>query len=103
MPTYAVIRERGTGWDPARPVREQDAWDEHAAFMDGLVEDGFIVVGGPLDDVHRVLLIVEAADPAEVGSRFDADPWTPIRILRVASIERWDVLLGSLPSSVRPR
>ena len=30
-------------------MREQDGWDEHARFMNGLVDDGFIVLGGPLE------------------------------------------------------
>ena len=32
----------GTG----RDMREQDGWDEHAKFMDGLVDEGFILLGG---------------------------------------------------------
>jgi hypothetical protein len=47
---YAVTRERGPNWDPARPMREQDGWDDHAAFMDALAEEGFVVLGGPLGE-----------------------------------------------------
>jgi hypothetical protein len=31
-------------------MREQDAWDEHAAFMEALVDDGFVVLGGPIGE-----------------------------------------------------
>jgi len=38
---FAVTLETGPNWDYSRARRDQDAWDEHAAFMDGLVDDGF--------------------------------------------------------------
>jgi len=40
MATFALTLVHGPGWDPGRPIREQPGWDEHAAFMDGLVSDG---------------------------------------------------------------
>jgi hypothetical protein len=43
---FAVARRRGHAWDHARGMREQDAWPEHAEFMDALAEDGFVVLGG---------------------------------------------------------
>jgi hypothetical protein len=48
MGNFAVRLVHGPNWDPRRPIRGQDRWDEHAAFMDGLVDDGFIILGGPV-------------------------------------------------------
>ena len=48
MANFAVRLVHGSGWDPLRQIRDQDGWSEHAAFMDGLVEDGFIILGGPI-------------------------------------------------------
>lgn len=101
MPIYVMIRERADGWDWSRPMRRQEAWEEHAAFMDALVDEGFIVAGGPLggeDDAPRVMHVIEAPDAATVESRMAADPWTPMKLLRTASIEPWTVLLGGLES-----
>src|SRR5450759_29684 len=50
MTYFAVIRERDSGWDDSRPMHEQENWDEHASFMNALVDDGFVVLGGPLGD-----------------------------------------------------
>jgi hypothetical protein len=61
MANFAVTLAHGPGWDPTRPIRAQDGWDEHAAFMDGLVADGFLIVGGPLGDGARTLHLVQAA------------------------------------------
>ena len=47
MANFAVRLVHGPEWDAGRPIRGQDGWDEHAAFMDGLVDDGFIILGRP--------------------------------------------------------
>jgi hypothetical protein len=91
-----VIREAGPAWDRSTPLREQEGWAAHAVFMDGLAEEGFITVGGPLGDGERTLLVVRAADEAEVKRRLAEDPW-PEEMLRLALVEPWTVLLGSAP------
>jgi uncharacterized protein len=96
---FAMIRKGGPAWDPARPLREQDAWAEHAAFMDELAEEGFVVLAGPLGagaPEHRVLLIFDADSESAIDARLDADPWTPMGVLETVSVERWSVLLGDL-------
>jgi hypothetical protein len=90
---FAVIRERGAAWDASRGMREQERWQEHAEFMDGLAADGFVVLGGPLGDGARTLLIVEAESKRTIHDRLAADPWTPMDLLRLESVERWEVLL----------
>ena len=91
---YAVTETQGPGWDPSRARREQDKWDEHASFMDGLVEDGFVVLGGPVGTGEDVLLILRAGSEREIEARLAADPWLPMEVLRVAKIEPWEILLG---------
>ena len=93
MTYFALTLVSGPGWDASRARREQDAWDEHAAFMDRLVDDGFVVLGGPIGDGERVLLVVEAADEHEVEARLAEDPWAPMGILRIGSIEPWTIWL----------
>jgi uncharacterized protein YciI len=91
---YAVTRERGERWDAAVEMREQAGWVEHAAFMEALTDDGFVVLGGPLGDGAKILLIVDAESEQEIAARLADDPWTPIRLLRLASVERWEILLA---------
>jgi hypothetical protein len=45
---FAVTRTRGSRWNYARTLEEQEAWESHAAFMNDLVDDGFVLLGGPL-------------------------------------------------------
>jgi uncharacterized protein YciI len=92
---FAVTEIAGPNWDASRARREQTGWDEHAAFMDALVGDGFVVLGGPIGDGERVLLVVEAEDEAAVRARFAPDPWLPAGVLEIASIEPWTIWLDA--------
>ena len=81
---FAVIRTRGATWQSGEALERQVDWAGHAAFMNGLVKDGFVVLGGPLegtDDVH---------------ARFATDPWASNGLLRVGRIAPWTLRLGSL-------
>ena len=49
MGRYVVRVRRGGPWDGSRDMREQVGWDEHARFMDGLLDVGFLVMAGPLE------------------------------------------------------
>jgi uncharacterized protein YciI len=73
-------------------MREQDGWGAHADFMDALAADGFILVGGPLSDGVHTLHLVEAPDEDAIARRLADDPWSGTH-LRIARIERWEVVL----------
>jgi uncharacterized protein YciI len=93
MPMFLVLLSRsGPEWDPSRPMEEQSAWPEHAAFMDGLVDDGLIVLGGPLPDEYRVAHAVEAESEEAIRATLARDPWSGTH-LRVESIEPWTIRL----------
>jgi hypothetical protein len=91
---FLVKRTHGPSWDPSRPRREQDGWDAHAEFMDRLVEDGFVVLGGPVGegDGDYALQVVEAGSEAEVRARLADDPWGE-DMLVTESIEPWAIWL----------
>jgi hypothetical protein len=92
--TYlAVTRERGPAWERAKPMERQQGWAAHAAFMSGLADEGFVVLGGPLGKGETILLIVEAEDTEVVHARLAADPWSP-ELLQIKSIEPWQIRLG---------
>jgi hypothetical protein len=93
MGVFVVEHRKGPGYDAGRDRREQEGWDEHAAFMDALVDDGFVVLGGPLGDGETTLLVVEALDEAEIRSRLAEDPWEPMRILSLERITPWTIWL----------
>jgi uncharacterized protein YciI len=95
MPMFHVMLHRsGPRWRPGLPLEQQSDWPVHAAFMDGLVEAGFIVLGGPLSDEHRVVHAVEAESEDDVRATLARDPWSETH-LRIASIEPWTIRLDS--------
>jgi uncharacterized protein YciI len=93
VPVFALTYGPGPGWDPTRARREQPGWDEHAAFMDRLVDEGFVVLGGPIGTGERVLLVVEATGEQEVEARLAADPWSPLGVLALERMEPWTIWL----------
>jgi len=92
MGFFVVLRRLGPQWDPAKPLEEQSGWDEHAAFMDRLVDDGFVVLGGPLADEIRVVLAIEAPDEEAVRAALAADPWSGSHLV-VDSVDAWTIRL----------
>ena len=96
MGLYVLRLRRGGPWDWSLDMREQVGWDEHARFMDGLVDDGFLLLGGPLDGGRDTLHIVEAESEAAIRDRMAEDPWAANGMLTPVSIEGWTVLLDGL-------
>jgi len=88
-----VTEARGAAWDPALEREAQQGWDEHASFMDALALGGFVVVGGPVGDGLLVYLAMEAPDEPAVRKRLAGDPWMEAEILRVESIQPWEIRL----------
>jgi uncharacterized protein YciI len=90
---FAVRLERGGPWDWSCALREQDGFDEHARYMDSLVEDGFIVLGGPLDGEREILHAISAPSEQAVRERLAQDNWSENGMLTIRSIEPWTILL----------
>ena len=87
-----LLRRSGPSWRPGRPVEEQSGWPEHAAFMDELVDAGFIVLGGPLADEVRVAHAIEAASEDEIRATLARDPWSETH-LRIDTVDPWTIRL----------
>jgi len=87
-----VVTRSGPEYQHGRPLEEQDGWTEHAAFMDGLVDAGFVVLGGPLGDERRVVHAVEAESEEVIRATLAHDPWRDTH-LEIESVEPWTIRL----------
>ena len=87
-----LLRRSGPAWDPSKPMEEQSDWPAHASFMDGLVDSGFLVLGGPLADEERVAHAVEATSEDEIRATLARDPWSETH-LHIQAIEPWTIRL----------
>jgi uncharacterized protein len=91
--TFIAISSAGPNRDQSKGTRDQPFWDEHAAFIDQLVAEGFIMMGGPLIDEGGSLLIVSAKDENEVREKLTNDPWFAKGILKLESVTRWQIFI----------
>ena len=95
---FLVSERHGGPWDWSKDLRDQELFDEHAEFMDRLVDEGFIVLGGPLDE-RDVLLVVASESDAAVPARFAPDPWINNGMLTITGIRPWTILLEGRASA----
>ena len=86
------LHRSGPQWDASLPIEQQSGWAAHATFMDALVDDGFIVLGGPLGDEFRIIHAIEADSAEAVAATLARDPWSETH-LQLASITRWTIRL----------
>ena len=89
---HVVLTRSGSQWLRGRPLEEQSGWPAHASFMDRLVDEGFLVLGGPLADEHRVVHAVEAESEESVRATLARDPWSGTHLV-VDAIEPWTIRL----------
>jgi len=92
---FAVIRTRGPAWQDSRPWRAR--LTGYPCVVHELArEEGFVILGGPLDGTPDVLLVIRARTPDEVRSRLAEDPWASKDLLRITRVAPWTLRLGSL-------
>ena len=95
MNFFVVTNKHGPAWVGSRQMTEQEGWAEHAVFMNRLTDEGFVVLGGPLGDGSRAMLVVKADSENIIKTRLAADPWIPLGLLQIDTIEPWGILLGN--------
>ena len=91
---FFILRTRGANWNRDLELEQQEGWAEHAEFMNGLAQEGFIVLGGPLEGTPNVLLLAMAENEDEVRRRLAADIWAQRDMLRVERVAPWNLKLG---------
>jgi uncharacterized protein YciI len=67
--------------------------------MEALVDDGFIVLGGPLGGDREILHAISAQSEEAVRERLAADNWARNGMLTIKSIEPWTILLDGRDSA----
>jgi uncharacterized protein YciI len=98
MSYFAVTRVAGSGWSDGG-ITEQPGLSDHAAFMNTLADEGFVLFAGPLAGTEhgrlRALSIIDAEGEAEIQHRLADDPWTRSQKLEITSIESWNIFVGA--------
>jgi hypothetical protein len=87
------LRQAGPEFDPDKPLDQQSGWEEHAAYMDTLVEEGHIILGGTLPNGGTAHAF-EASSEEEVRSIWARDPWHGTHLI-LESVEPWTIRLAT--------
>jgi uncharacterized protein YciI len=99
MSYFAVIREAGPAWTDGRGITEQPGVSDHAAFMNTLADERFVLFAGPLAGSEhgriRALLMINTDSEAEIHRRLADDPWVPTEQLVTTSVEPWNLFVGA--------
>jgi hypothetical protein len=78
--------------------------NDHAAFMNGLAEEGLVLAAGPLAGSEsgriRVLLIADADDETAITQRLADDPWEQADRIATTSVEPWTLFVGALAAAI---
>jgi uncharacterized protein YciI len=96
---FAVTREAGPSWTDGKGAFDQPGVNDHAAFMNELAAEGFLLFAGPLagteQDRIRVLLIADADSETVIRRRLADDAWERTQRLVTTTIEPWNLLVGA--------
>jgi uncharacterized protein len=93
-----VVRFRaGPTWISG-PSREQQGWNEHAAYVDDLVDRGIFVLGGPLTDNSGAVVVLENVNVEDARRLVDADPFVHNGVFVLESVDEWTVYVDQLSS-----
>jgi hypothetical protein len=103
MAFFVVLRRSGPKWNAELPLEQQSEWPAHASFMDGLVDAGFVILGGPLSDGplsdgQRVVLAIKADSERTVRETLARDPWSETHLV-IESVDAWTIRLDGRASS----
>jgi hypothetical protein len=84
----------GETWDGGAPQSQPD-WDAHEAFVDALVEDGTIVMGGPFSDHTGAMLLMDGLSAAEARRIVQLDPFVKNGVFVVDDVRDWTLYVGA--------
>ncbi len=80
-------------------VREQPDWDAHAEFVDGLIERGTMVMGGPFADNSGSQSLLEGVDADEARRILEEDPFMKNGVFELDEIREWTIFVDELTPS----
>jgi uncharacterized protein YciI len=77
-------------------VDEQPGWEEHAQFIDDLIERGIFVMGGPLADGSGSQSLLENVTEQEARELVLGDPFVANGVFELAEVRAWNVFVDEL-------
>jgi uncharacterized protein YciI len=95
-----LVRWRaGPAWTSGS-VDEQPGWDEHAAYIDDLIERGIFVMGGPLADQKGSQSLLENVTEQEARELVLRDPFVENGVFELEEVRAWNIFVDELKPKV---
>ena len=94
-----MVRFRaGPTWTSGPPEAQPD-WDDHAMFVDALVERGTMVMGGPFADFSGTMVVLEGVDAEGARDAVAGDPFLANGVFVLEEVREWTVYVDELTPS----
>ena len=90
-----VVFRAGPTWESG-PPEDQPDWEAHADWVDGLIENGTFVMGGPFSDYSGSVNLLEGLTAHGAKELIATDPFVLNRVFVVDSIRDWTVYVDEL-------
>ena len=91
-----IVRWRaGPTWESG-PPEDQPGWDDHATFIDDLIERGIFVMGGPFADYSGSFTILENVDEEQARELVVEDPFVANGVFVLDDVREWLVYVDEL-------
>jgi uncharacterized protein YciI len=84
----------GPAWTSGRP-EDQPGWDEHAEFIDELIERGVFVMGGPWTNRLGSMSLWEGMDADGVRDVMQQDPFVRNGVFVIEDVADWTVYVDT--------
>lgn len=78
------------------PPQAQPGWDAHEAFIDELVAQGTVVMGGPYSDYGGSMVLLEGIDVEAARRLVDRDPFVRNGVFVLEDVREWTVYVDTL-------
>ena len=85
----------GPTWT-AGAVDEQAGWDEHAAYIDDLIDRGIFLMGGPLADQSGSLSLLQNVTEQEARELIAEDPFVVNGVFELEDVRTWNIFVDEL-------
>ncbi len=92
---YVIFYSEGPNWRHGVSFWEQVGIDEHAAYMETLLKQGTLIMGGPFIDGSGGMAILRTNDLVEAEEIVDNDPAVNAGTLS-AKLRQWQVPISSI-------
>jgi uncharacterized protein YciI len=86
---HLVLLDLGPAWDPAKPPMQQPGIQEHVAYMQKLMRDQILVIGGPFVEGPKftsAFYILDAKTSADARLLAESDPAVTNGLMKINEV-----------------